>query len=84
MEITLEILDYNNEFVKQWQWDSNHEIPQKGDTLLIHFGDENEEEYRVNVLRREFDGTRTNVVRIITDFVRFLKKDGSEEETLLP
>ncbi len=80
--ITLQILDYNGKYVKQWPWVTNMPIPNKGDTMLIHFGDENEEEYRVNVLRREFDGTRPNVVRIITDYVKFNKDE--IEETMLP
>lgn len=69
--IKLEILDYNKNFVKQWSWEDRKPIPNKGDTMLIHFGDNNEEEYRVNVLHREFDGTRPDVIRIITDFVKF-------------
>lgn len=79
--ITLEILDYNHKYVKEWQWLSTMPIPNKGDTMLIHFGDDNELEYRVNVLHREFDGTRPNVIRIITDYVK-LKKE--LDETLLP
>ena len=67
--ITLEILDYNKNFVKQWPWEDRKPIPNKGDTILIHFGDDNDEEYRVNVLHREFDATRPDVVRIVTDFV---------------
>lgn len=79
--ITLEILDYNGAYVKEWQWNENMPIPNKGDTMLIHFGDDNEDEYRVNVLRREFDGTKTNVIRIITDYVKFKKEN---YETMLP
>jgi len=77
--ITLEILDYNKKYVKEWIWSNNMPIPNKGDTMLIHFGDDNEDEYRVNVLHREFDGTRPDVIRIITDFVR-LKKQQRENE----
>ena len=71
--MTLEILDYEGNFVKQWVWDNVRPIPEKGDTMLIHFVDENEDEYRVNVLRREFDGIRPDVVRIVTDFVKVKK-----------
>lgn len=80
--ITLEILDYNRKYVKKWPWQGNLPIPNKGDTMLIHFGDNNEQEYRVNVLHREFDGTRPNVIRIITDYVEFKKE--IDEETFLP
>jgi len=79
--ITLEILDYNGKYVKGWQWEEKKPIPNKGDTMLIHFGDNNENEYRVNVLRREFDGTRPDVIMIITDYVK-LKVDGYEKEML--
>lgn len=77
--ITLEILDYKKKFVKQWPWEDRKPIPNKGDTMLIHFGDNNEVEYRVNVLHREFDGTRPNVIRIITDFVK-LKKESTQDD----
>ena len=76
--ITLEILDYNHKYVKEWPWEEKNPIPNKGDTLLIHFGDNNEDEYRVNVLHREFDGTKPNVIRIITDYVK-IKKNNTEE-----
>lgn len=76
--ITLEILDYNHKYVKEWPWNDNMPIPNKGDTMLIHFGDNNEDEYRVNVLHREFDGTKPNVIRIITDYVK-IKKNNTEE-----
>lgn len=72
--ITLEILDYNHKFVQRWSFEDNMPIPNKGDTLLIHFGENNENEYRVNVLHREFDETKPNVVCIITDYARLKKQ----------
>ena len=71
--ITLEILDYAGKYVKELAWQLNKPVPNKGDTLLIHFGDDNELEYRVNVLRREFDGTKPDVIRIVTDYVERMK-----------
>lgn len=72
--ITLEILDYQCNKIAQWNWEISP-IPNKGDTLLIHFGNNNDNEYRINVLRREFDGNRTNVVRIVTDYVKISNED---------
>ena len=64
--ITLEILDYNKKFVKQWPWDDGEPIPNKGDTIVLRYGEHKEKECRANVLYREFDGT---VIHIITDYV---------------
>ena len=75
--ITLEILDYQGNLVEQWTWDNKREIPNKGDTLLIQ-----SDEYRVNVLRREFYATRIDVIGIVTDYVKFNKDE--LKETLLP
>lgn len=80
--IKLEILDYNRNFVSEWSWEDNFPIPSKGDTILVHLGDDNEMEYRVTVLCREFDGTKPNAVRIVTDYVKFNKKE--IDETMLP
>lgn len=63
--ITLEILDYNGRLLNEFNWQGSKPIPNKGDTLLIHIGDD---EYRVTVLRREFDCTRPEVIGIVTDY----------------
>ncbi len=75
--ITLEILDYENNIVETWTWELSKPIPEKGDTLLIHFGENNESIYRVSVLRKEFDITRPNVISIVTNYVK-LTKDTEE------
>lgn len=37
--MTIEFRDKNGDYIKQWpNW--NGEIPQKGDTVVLHFGDE--------------------------------------------
>ena len=69
--IALEILDYNKNYIKQLRWFDGMPVPNKGDTMLIHLGDNPKNEYRVNVLHREFDDTKNTIVRIITDFVKF-------------
>lgn len=73
--ITLEILDYNKKFVKQWPWEDREPIPNKGDTIVLRYGEHKEKECHANVLYREFyrgfDGT---VIRIITDYVESYEK----------
>lgn len=76
--ITLEILDYNGKLVTKWDWDENKPIPNKGDTLLVYSNDE----YRVNVLRREFDEMKKDVIGIVTDYVKFNKDE--IEKNMLP
>lgn len=64
--ITLKILDYNKKFIKQWSCEDRNPIPNKGDTIVLRYGEHKEKECHANVLYREFDGT---VIRIITDYV---------------
>ena len=66
--ITIEILDYNKDFVKQWNWHDDMPVPQVGDSLLLHFGDNNKDEYLVDIIQRVFSGVRPNVVVLVTDF----------------
>lgn len=79
--ITLEILDYHRNFVKVKTYDDNaiKEIPQKGDTLVLHF---KEEKTNVTVLRREFDEEKQDVIRIVTNFMKYNPRD--VDETMLP
>ena len=67
--ITIEIVDWEGTYIKQWQWLDNMPIPQVGDTLLLHFGDFNEDECKVNVTQRIFSGTRPSVICLVVDFV---------------
>lgn len=41
-----------------------HFIPQKGDNVLLHFGDYNEEEKEYSVLERTISGTNMDLLRI--------------------
>lgn len=77
---TLEIVDYKGDFVKQWKW-YNMPIPNIGDSLLLHFGDNNEEEIKVSVIDRVFSGVRTDVVTLVTDFDKGLLCDVETEES---
>ena len=54
--------------IKQWpNWSG--EIPQKDDIVILHFGDNNEEERRYIVQRRMIDGTRPDKVYVELEFI---------------
>lgn len=52
-----------DKFIKQWpNWTG--EIPQGGDTVILHFGDYNEIAEEYFVTERVIDGTKPDVIRI--------------------
>jgi hypothetical protein len=58
-EMTIEFIGHYR--IKQWpNWSG--EIPQKGDVVLLHFGDNNEEEREYIVQRRIISGTNPDKV----------------------
>ena len=72
--MTIIINDCNGHYTKTWRnWD-NRMIPQVGDILIIHFGDNNEDAQQAKVIARVFDGTRPDMVYLTTDY----KKGGEE------
>lgn len=59
--MTVEFIDENGSYIKQWRyWDG--EIPQRHDTVVLHFG-ENKEFYYV--IKRIIDGTKYDYVFIV-------------------
>ena len=57
------------EYLKDWpNWTG--EIPQIGDCVLIHFGDDNEEEYKYRVLGRIIDGRKSEGIDIIVRLIK--------------
>lgn len=55
-------------YLKDWvNWTG--EIPKKGDIVLIHFGDENENEYKYHVIGRVIDGRKPNDIAIIVSLI---------------
>lgn len=57
--MTIEFQDRDNEYIKQWpNWDGP--IPMKGDYVLLHFGDNNEEEAQYIVLGRSISGLESD------------------------
>lgn len=64
--MTIEFRDKNGNYIKQWpNWSG--EIPQKGDTVVLHFGDENEERKEYDVLYRKISGTKPDKVVVIME-----------------
>ena len=59
---------YSGIFLKTWpNWSG--EIPQIGDTVWLHFGDNNEEEEKYNVVGRTIDGTKPDTIRIDLEWI---------------
>ena len=60
--------------IRNWpNWSG--EVPAVGDMVLIHFGDNNEEERRYVVRQRVIDATRPDYIKI---FVKKLPEEQSE------
>lgn len=60
------IFQYNGEPYKEWpNWTG--EIPQKGDTVFLHFGDYNEEEVACDVKHRQIDGRYPDTIKVIIE-----------------
>ena len=57
-------MDSNGNLIKHWpNWSG--EVPQKGDLVRLHFGDNNEEEESYAVFNRIIDGTKPDSVIVI-------------------
>ena len=53
-------------FIRSWvNWTG--EVPEKGDVVIIHFGDYNEEEFMYRVVFRVFNGLRPDYIGIIVE-----------------
>ena len=66
--MTIIINDCDGLYTKTWHnWDDRM-IPQVGNILIIHFGDNNERAHQVKVIARIFDGTRPDMVYLTTDY----------------
>ena len=59
---------YSGIFLKTWpNWSGV--IPQIGDTVWLHFGDNNEEVYEYNVVGRIIDGTKPDSIQIDLEWI---------------
>ena len=57
-------------YLRDWvNWTG--EVPQRGDIVLIHFGDNNEEEYKYRVVGRIIDGRKPDDVDIVVSLMKF-------------
>ena len=53
-------------YIRSWvNWTG--EVPEKGDVVLLHFGDYNEEELMYRVVNRVFNGLRPERIDIIVE-----------------
>lgn len=53
-------------FIRNWpNWTGG--VPEKGDVVLIHFGDYNEDEFMYRVVNRVFNGLRPDDIDIIVE-----------------
>ena len=58
------------EYLRDWvNWTG--EVPNRGDIVLIHFGDNNEKEYKYRVIGRIIDGRKPNDVDIVVSLIEF-------------
>lgn len=59
--MTIEFRNRDSEYIKQWpNWDGV--IPMIGDTVVLHFGYDNETEEYYNVEGREISGTDSDKI----------------------
>lgn len=57
-------------YLRDWvNWTG--EVPNRGDIVLIHFGDNNEEEYKYRVVGRIIDGRKPDNVDIVVSLMEF-------------
>lgn len=57
-------------YLRDWvNWTG--EVPQRGDIVLIHFGDNNEEEYKYRVVGRIIDGRKPDDVDVVVSLIKF-------------
>lgn len=65
------------EFIKQWpNWSGV--VPAVGDMVVLHYGDDNEEEYTYMVRLRVIDGTRPDHISLYIDEIQ----DEEQDETV--
>lgn len=65
--MTIEFIDLGGTYIKQWpNWNENL-IPQKGDCVILHYGDNNQEKSFYAVHNRVIDGTNPDKVVVVVD-----------------
>ncbi len=73
--MTLEFIDKDGHYIKQWpNW--NGEIPQRHDSVILHFGDNNENLEFYYVDKRIIDGTKNDYVFIVVHKLDIECKNG--------
>ena len=65
--MTIEFIDLDGNYIKQWpNWNPSL-IPQKGDYVILHYGDHNETIVPYTVFNRVIDGTVPDKVVVVVD-----------------
>ena len=68
--MTIIINDCKDHYTNTWHnWDDRH-IPQVGDWLIIHSGDNKDVAKQAKVIARIFDEARPDMVYLTTDYLR--------------
>lgn len=66
--MTIEFIDLKGgSYIKQWPNWMESLIPQKGDCVIIHYGDNNEEKVQYVVHHRVIDGTEPDKIVVVVD-----------------
>lgn len=65
--MTIEFIDLDGNYIKQWpNWNPSL-IPQNGDWVILHYGDKNETKVAYKVNNRVIDGTNPDKVVVVVD-----------------
>ena len=77
----IQISFYDNntgKYIKQWpNW--NGVVPALGDVVVLHYGDNNEEERPYQVRHRVIDGTKSDIVKIYIEDMHYSSSLTEEE-----
>jgi len=65
--MTIEFIDLDGNYIKQWPNWNKRLIPQKGDCVILHYGDKNEIKVSYEVHNRVIDGTNPDKVVVVVD-----------------
>lgn len=77
----IQIIFYDSKtgkYIKQWpNWSGV--VPALGDVVVLHYGDNNEEERAYQVRHRVIDGTKSNIVKIYIEDMHYSSSLTEEE-----
>ena len=65
--MTIEFIDLEGNYIKQWPNWSSRLIPQKSDCVLLHYGDDNETEVPYAVHNRIISGIDPDKIVVVVE-----------------